>query len=283
MRDTIFAFWRRSLSTFTLAVCALSLLAGCGRDNKIYSDPIEPSGDEEPRLIDGRKSLPTGFFDHSVNQASAEMALDGTTERSVAIRLITWPETNHYYAFNGSGGGNRALLGIARYSGHKLSEIGSISFDAKILEPSHKVEVLLVADLHCDGSDIRVLIADADALESSDVDDVGDGYFRYRAGINDPKWKALDDSIMDPENLTTELVPWDGGLETADLTALIDAYPNACIRNSVTNESEMPRALPVSGILFSLGHRFHTYYAGAFIRRIEIGADVYDSSDWSAQ
>lgn len=283
MRNTFIAFWRRSFSSLTIAMCAISLLAGCGRDNKIYSDPIVPSGDEEPRLIDGRKSLPPGFFDHSVNQASVEMSLDGTTDRSVAIRLITWPERNRDHAFNGSGRGNRALLGIAHYSGRKLSEIGNISFDAKLIVPAHNVELLLVTDLYCDGSDIRVLIADADALSSFDFDLAGDGYIRYRAGLNDQKWKALDNPIMDPENPAIELIPDASGLDAADLTALIDAYPNACIRNSVTKESEMPRELPVSGVLFSLGHNMHIDYAGAFIRRIEIGTDVYDSSDWSAQ
>lgn len=283
MRETIFINWRRSFSSLMLAACVVSILSGCGRDNKIYADPITPPGEEEPRIIDGRKFLPNGFFDHSVNQASAEMSLDGTTDRSVAIRLITWPQRNLDHAFNSHGEGNRALLGIARYSGRKLSEIGSFSFDAKVLTNTHKVELLLVTDLNCDGTDIRTLIADAEALESDGVQDVGDGYWRYHAGVSDPKWKALDNSITHPLDPLVELVPQASSSATADLMDLIAAYPNACIRNTVTSESEMPRALPVSGILLSLGHDWHMDYAGAFIRRIEIGTDVYDSSDWSAQ
>ncbi len=280
--QTVFANWRRSFSSLILAACVVSLLSGCGRENKIYADPTTPVDGDELRIIDGRRSLPAGFFDHSVNQASAEMSLDGTTATSLAIRLVTWPQTNGRHAFNGDGEGNRALLGLAPYSGRKLSEIGQISFEAKNIGSPQNVELLLVTDLNCDGGDVRVLIADADAL-NLDRQDAGNGYWRYSAGISDVKWKALDDPILDPAHPTAELVPQADVFGTdVDLNALLTAYPNACVRNSVTIESGMPHGLPVSGILFSLGNETHTDYAGAFIRRVEVGSDIYDASDWSS-
>ena len=260
------------------AVCALAL-AGCGRENKVYSDPANDI-DETVNLIDGRNLLPTGFFDQSVNQANLEIALDGHDETSTGIQLLTWPTSSNAGAFNGAGTGSLALLGIAKYSSTKLSALGRVSFDSKIQAGSHAIELLLVIDLDCNSTNRRVLIAEA--AELAPGTDLGDGYRRYEITKNDSKWKILGADLLDPLNPASTLVHSNAGATNSDLSALIAAHPAACIRNGVSTDAAMPSARAVSAILFSLGGPNTTDYNAASISRIAIGSDIYDSTQWSA-
>lgn len=261
-----------------LAPLLVALSIGCSRETKVYQDPLDPVSiddtTEPPITTDGRALLPTGFYNQSVNCALVDVALDGATADSKAIRLQTLPGTNDVGSFNGTGQGNRALLGLAPYGDVQLSMLTGITFDSKSLVGTETVSVHLIVDLACDGTSIRVLTANKASLGSGTS--VADGYTRFSALLNEARWKANGAAITDPDDGSVTLVAGTADASASALDAFLVKYPAACLKNTASGDDDMPKSLPTAAVLFSLGDSSTTTANTAFIKRITVGDDVYD-------
>ena len=257
-----------------LGIAALLLLAlGCGRSNTVYSDPTDPT------ISIGRPSLPVYIYDESVNAGSVVEALDGVTSSSIALLMQTRPATsNASGGFNGNGQGNRALMGVSRFSGNALSSIGAITFDALYQTGSQGIDVNLLADLHCDGTSVRVLIASAAALAPGSAQ--SNGYIRFDADFSLPVWQVSGSSIKDPSN-TTILVYSSSGATVTSLAGLLANYPNACLRNAASGDAALPNGTPTASILLSLGTPSTIDENSTFVNHMVIGTTEFTNMSWA--
>jgi len=254
------------------------LTAACGHENKLYRDPARPM--VTPAIANTQASrLPLDFFDQSVNLATAEVSLDGTTTTSLAILLEANAGTSPAGGFNGSGTGNRALLGLAINSPRKLSSIpGGITFDAKSISGSEKIGVSLLMDLDCTGASTRVLNATAVNLAPGTAQAAG--YIRFSAAFDETRWLVSGSDITDPGNPATVLIPSSGG--AVALTDLIAKFPNVCIHNATNSDDALPKGLASAGVLFTLGDPTTATLNQVFINRISVGSTVHSSADWGS-
>jgi hypothetical protein len=268
-------FSLRGLPLVALSVLAL-VSAACGRTTKIYSDPAAP----QIATITGnmKNPLPAGYFDHSVNQGMVDITLDGTTATSLAIRLQIKAGTNAAGGFNGSGTGNRALLGQGTHSGKKLVDLANFSFDAKSVNGADALSLLLLVDLDCSGATSRVFSAAAADLAPGTSQ--ASGYTRYSADTNEAKWHVSGAAIKDPSDNAITLVPSSGA--AASLSAFLAKYPNACIFNGVNSDDGLPKTTPTAGVLLSLGSSTSIVLSTLFVNRIAIGTDVYEGLEWGS-
>jgi hypothetical protein len=258
---------------------ALSLvLGGCGRATKIYPDGSGTVG-VLPIQIDDPIVLPSGFYDQSVNHARVDLALDGASETSIALRLQTNATSNPAGGYNGSGTGNRALLGVAEQNGSLLSAIGAITFDAKSVNGTEGVAVLIQADLACDGQQLHVLEASSSALQPGLS--IGNGYVRYQAGIGQNVWTSAGAAISHSGNPSITLVPDKSSTTPVSLSALLAQFPGACLKNASTGNADLPKNVPTAAVLFALGTPSTNTYNTVLINRITIGTDVYEELHWS--
>ncbi len=262
-----------------ILLLGLSLTAACGRETKIYNDPKPDTGaqDVPPSIIIEPRSLPTGFFDQSVNQAVVDLALDGDSK--VAVRMKTSSQTQAAGGFNGTGGGNRALLGLGKHSDLKVTELSSITFDRKTIEGSEPLTVLLSVDLQCDGSSTRLLSADSQKLEPGATPQADD-YSRINADLALEVWSVSGQAIVDPSDATLELVSSVSDAKPKSLTKFMQAYPKACLKNAKTQDDGLPKNLTTAGILISLGTPDTKTNSTTFINRVSVGNTVYEASEW---
>jgi hypothetical protein len=265
--------------TKAILLLGLSLTAACGRETKIYDDPKPDTGTQDvpPSIIIEPHSLPNGFFDQSVNQAIVDLALDG--DNKVAVRMKTTAQTQSAGGFNGSGEGNRALLGLGKHFDSKLSELSSISFDRKVIDGTEPLTVLLSVDLQCDGKATRLLVADEQKLETGAIPQADD-YSRINAEFDQELWSVSGQAIVDPNDATVELVSSTSVAKPKSLTKFMQAYPKACVKNAKTQDDGLPKNLTTAGILISLGTPDTKTTSTTFINRISVGKTVYDASEW---
>lgn len=257
-----------------LMTCGFSM-TGCGRETKVYPEATAPGATPAPTVTtDVVATLPEGFFDHSVNRGSILLALDGVTDSSVALRLQTNPGANPTGAYNGSGTGNRALLGIALYSGDPLNQWHGLSFDAKVYAGSEAISVSLIADLHCDGQEIRVLTAEGGVLPTSESPT--NGYTRFVADAEDEIWTVNGPALVGAGELSdVEVLPSSDGDQLASLVNFIASYPSACFRNAASGDPSLATGVPTSAILLGLGTPDTEDMNGAFVNRVQVGSSVY--------
>ncbi len=261
----------------------LAVFWGCGRDNKVTpADRPAPSvaglsgrdGAQGPPGENGRNYLPIRFYNHSVGRALVDVSIDGVSANSVAIRLQTADGANAAGEFNGPGTGNKAILGLSQYHQKKLDELASITFDAKIYTGTLTPAINVIVDLHCDGTLLKILEADASTMIAPVAS--ANGYLKYSAFSSDSAWRAFG-GIADPANVGQFLVPDMTSASGTSLAALLLSYPQACLTNTVTTENEMPKDLPVSAIMLVLGDSSTVDLHGTFINHITVNDDTYES------
>ena len=276
---------RRRLAVLMCSVGLMSLTEGCARETKIYNDQpaavaeTEADADSTVTIIDGYGKLPRGLFDLSVNHAGVELALDGTSNTSVAMRLVTWPIASAGAgAYNGPGTGNRAMLGLAEYAAKALSEVVPISFDSKSFGGTAGVDLAIVIDLDCDGGPSHTLIATAATLAPGVS--LTASYTRYETTASDSRWRVMGPAIMDPGSPSVTLIPTTTDPGTASLNDLVAKFPKACLTNTVSTADEMPIGQTLTGIILSLGDATTSGFNGAFVNRISVGTKVHNASDW---
>ena len=266
---------------WTIGLLGLTIgMLGCGRENKLYPNANDPRqsfgiGAEGPpgqTGQDGRDYLPAGFFDHSVNQASVDLALDGSTAESVALRLRTQPIDNDPGAYNGTGDGNKAILGLSQYDNTSLQSFDSISFESKVFAGSQQLYVNLIVDLYCDGSNLKIVVADFTSLGSSTP--LSYGYSGWYAAASQAKWRAVG-GIQDPAIPANTILPSHLALGSGKLSDVAAAYPFACLVNAETGDGGMPKGQPTSAVMLILGDSTTKSFNGAFVRQITVNADTY--------
>jgi hypothetical protein len=268
----------RILKTFKYGglIPLAAMAIGCARETTVYSDPAAAAVTPQttPVSTDGRTVLPVYMYDQSVNRGRVDLALDGSSASSTALRLDISPGVNPQGSFNGTGTGNRAILGIAAHNSALLSALNSVTFDTKIFVGTEAVSVSLIADLACDGSNVHVLTANGADLGSGTAK--ANGYTRYSAGTNESKWKVEGSAIMDG---ATTLVPSTSQAGTASLDALIAKFPNACLKNTAVSADSLPQGLVMAGVMLTLGSDSSVAMSGAFVNRISVGSTVYDKME----
>ncbi|MBK7891404.1 MAG: hypothetical protein IPJ84_11320 [Bdellovibrionales bacterium] len=142
-----------------------------------------------PISTDGRVLLPRDFYDQSVGRAQVETQLDGVTSASKAIRFQTQGGATAAGTYNGTGTGNRALLGLGSWHAKPLGSLTDMRWEAKSDFGTLLVGVILQIDLKCDGGNIVVAEARPAALPAPTAKT--DGYAEYRALLTDVAWISL--------------------------------------------------------------------------------------------
>lgn len=262
-------FFTRSTSTLGLAVWLTLSLLGCSRDTTIFEEKAPEM--VLPISTDGRVLLPRDFYDQSAGRAQVETQLDGITSTSKAIRFQTQGGASASGTYNGTGTGNRALLGLGSWHAKPLGSLTDMRWEAKSDFGTLLVGVILQIDLKCDGSNIVVAEARPAALSAPIAKT--DGYAEYRALLTDLAWISLKAQVLHPTT-GAELL----STNTSSPRALSDvyaAYPAACLKNVATGAASLPKNIPTAAILWSLGDDANTASSSLFIRRFQVGSEEY--------
>lgn len=251
---------------------------GCSRETSVYIDSAPVSSDPVgPSITQPSSKLPEQFFDQSINFARATIQPDGFTADGKVIELKSSPGTSPTGSYNGPGQGNKVLLGFGFWK-VPVQQVEPLTFDSKILAGTESIGIGLQLDLACDGTSLKNLVAlGADvSLLASPAD--SDGFSRHTVSIHDAVWASDSDivpmPILNPDDNST-LVPALGGGKSS-LTALLQRFPAACLRNGVINGSELPMGVPTAAIHWTLGRATTTNANVAHIIRFGLGGLQFD-------
>lgn len=258
-----------SLGTLAIATWLALSIIGCSRDTTIFEEKTPET--VLPISTDGRVLLPKNFYDQSVGRAQVETQLDGVTSASKAIRFQTQGGATSAGAYNGTGTGNRALLGLGSWHGRPLGTLTDMRWEAKSDFGTLQAGVILQIDLKCDGSSIVVAEARPAALPAPIAK--ADAYVEYRALLTDTVWISLKAPLLHPTT-SAELLSTNTG-SPRSLSDVYAAYPAACLKNGATGAAALPKSIPTAAILWSLGDDANTASASLFIRRFQVGSEEY--------
>lgn len=147
-------------------------------------------------------------------------------------------------AFVGGGVGNKAITGFSGFNGMKLSELGGLEFDAKILVgPTTNIYFNFLVDLDCSADENLGLLKLADITARRRIVvwnpniasgyAVGGGYTRYAGSFADSQWNIVGAPALGMSPL---------GNPSAALTPL-SGYPFACVVDGVSGDNGLPRNL----------------------------------------
>lgn len=261
------------LLILALASTAFSTF-GCARDTSVY--PETANGFVDPISVGDPATLPKGFFNQSVNHAVVEFQPDGTTATSVSVSFRTTSGSNPMGAFNGTGVGNRAIVGIGSWHSRPVSQAEPITFDARHYAGTEKIGVTLQIDLKCDGSQIAVVHASGASIAAQPAISQADTFARFTASISAPIWLASTAPILDPDT-SMILVPTTGG--PVSLQAMLTKFSSACLENGSTGANELPKGIPTAAINWSLGTDSTIDTNSTFVRRFSIGSQVIEGFD----
>lgn len=251
----------------TLAALAIGLtFMGCSRPNTIYPGDPKAATSDEPIAVDPIV-LPSGFYDQSVNRASATIVENNGTH---ILRLQTSSGLNTISGgFNGPGLGNRALIGISLYEGFPVDVAARQTLEVASSTASSP-QLLLVVDLECDGTQKHVLVGEPSSLAS-------ETYSSIQFDASFPNWKVSGSSLIDSETSAIILPGTDTPHAAMSLDEFTNAYRLACIANAYTGDPGLPRSLPTAGVLLSLGNADNSIEQELDIRSWEIDTDLYET------
>lgn len=258
-----------SLLFLAIALVLFSTL-GCSRETTVYPDPVAGPAIIPPVVVDGL-TLPKDFSNHSVNKAGARFVLDGITTTSKSVTFYTTSSTNSAGAFNGSGVGNRAIVGIETWNSRPVSQAEPITFDAHTNSGMEKIGVILQIDLKCDGTSLVVVEASGSAITSQPTVSEPSDFTRFTASTQSPIWLASTAPILDPDTSAT-LVPTSGA--PVSLQPLLTKFSAACLKNGATGANDLPKGIATSAISWSLGTDSTASTNETFVRRFSIGSQV---------
>ncbi len=186
--------------------------------------------------------------DHSVNQASATSAGGGV------VVLSTQAQQNAAGAFNGSGTGNKAILGVAGYDGVKLASLSAIEVQATRLKGKGTHYLNLLVDLTCAGGALKILVYDQLKIGTSSFDLSKDSFrvVRNLDGKNTPPWLGV----------------------SYTLAQLTKDHPAACLRDAVSHDSGMPAGVKLSALLVILGDSMNQSEHQVKVTSLKVGGVV---------
>jgi len=170
--------------------------------------------------------------------------------------------------------GNRATLGLDFLHGVKLSEFEGISFKSKDDGTGYTGAglpyVTYSISKECDGTVWNNLITNLVDMNPSAPD--ADGYVTYTATIDGPSWKSTSwrDAITAKDG-KTQVLPPNSAVNAASLSALITAYPNACIYNWPNRDAADPTTAKTPAVMFMLGSSTNTTAKYVWVRELKLG------------
>jgi hypothetical protein len=256
-------------------ILIFSLFNGaCSRENAIYPEPnttspLAPASTQT-------SNLPDGFFDQSVGLARTQLQPDGRAAKSYSIELKVTAGNSALGEFNGgSGTGSKAILGFSVWR-QPLLNVFPLGCDMQSFNGSEKINISVQVDLHCDGVALYHILARGAELSAYTSTADSEGYSRIQLRHFDPVW-VVDSGdgqpIRNPDN-NLILVPTQSS-SPSSLSALLTRYPNACVTNGRTTAKAVAKSIPTAGIQWSLGSADTDTSSTSFIKRLEIGADVF--------
>ncbi len=224
------------------------------------------------------------------NSVTVEVALDGGTQ---VLRMFT-PATpaNPVGTFVGGGTGNKAIVGLTGFNGMKLTDLGGLEFDAKVLQgPVNNFYMNFLIDLDCTADETlsaltiadlrlrrRVLIWNPDIASGYAV---GGGYTRYAGSFASSQWNLVGTPFLGiPAN----------GSPSGPIVPLA-GYPFACIVDGVSADGGLPRntsdptcvtaaalpttasancGAPTAGALLLLGDSVNVTQKEIFVKRVRV-------------
>ncbi len=226
------------------ALCAA--LAGCGSGGDSLTTP--PVQNPPPPMPLPMPFVPgTGFLEidqpalnvmPQANSATLSVVTDGGTSVLQISTLAT--AANPAGRFVGGGTGNKAIVGLDGFDGLKLSDLASVTLDAKaviggtsnfymnfLVDPdcvkNEDVNTMTIADIRTNRR-IIVWIPSGGAVQP-------DGYNRYNVSPTDAQWLIVGSP-------TLGVGPNPGGPATA---LSLTGFPNACIVDGISADGGLPR------------------------------------------
>jgi hypothetical protein len=289
MQTTRYALLALVAAACTGKAAPAPFIPGDGTDTSDVDTDEDPVIDTEDTPQDTEDTLPGGFVDNcevpdgpglagvcnqSVNNADvvAPTASDG------ALVITTAGGASPIGSFNGRGTGNRALAGFHAYTGTRVNAIGNLSYDGKQITGPRGLDFVLVVDLECSGTGpFKVLTAPFELL-TSEVIDATEEINRFSAIASAEVWYAT--LGLDAPDGTEVMIDRDvgatDGLPGARLSVLEPYWPNACVRNIVSEDPEMPVTTRVSGVMLSLGRGSDSLNRNEWrVSRVEFSGDIH--------
>lgn len=240
--------------------------------------PPEPTVDCEVPDAPGLATI----CDLSVNQATAQ-APTAAGEPLVMRTLQSGPNPPGAYV-SGAAVGNRAIAGFHGYASLRVSELEQIVLDVEHvsgpLTPPAAIapEIALVVDLTCQYSEYALVNVTFENMGAPT--ELGDGRQRYTVLATEPKWSVIT-GLYD-ESGATLILPdadvarsQDPPLPLGELSDLVGAYPNACLRNTESGDLSMPRDTKTSGVMLTLARATNLVKSEWKVWRVQINDEVH--------
>jgi hypothetical protein len=238
---------------FTLLALLTGLvLSACGRPNVVYSDGAAIVSSGTPDI------LPTGFQDQSINHGEVSTAADFGITPSLQFHLFGGSSATG--SFNDTTAvGNRALLGVQKYDHSGLANFGLAVTSAS--DTSSALHISILVDLLCDGTTpLRTLETSNLALGSS------------TANTTDSIWSIDGAALKDASNNVVLASVADA--TPSGLTAMLAAYPTACLKNGHSDAPDAPTG-SVGSVVLSIGSNSSTTVESLTVSTLKINGDVY--------
>ena len=148
-------------------------------------------------------------------------------------------------------------------NGLGLGELGALRAEGRSETGDSSLYLNLVVDLACDGSALVIAVVD---VEGFAIEDLAEGYASYAADPDAEQWRAvggLDDIL--PGHLESD---------RGRLVEVVEAYPEACLRDADTLDGGMPAGVVTRSVLWVLGDSSNTEANGWTVRSLGVGEDV---------
>jgi hypothetical protein len=230
------------VATFIIMLASVACESG-----SMSVDALDVAESEALNLEPGLLGRFDSLEDHSVNNTSYDVTLD-RGRRVLELNVVGG--SNPAGGFNGSGDGNKVILGLKGYDGTPLADLNRITLDYRTVSGDQSPYVNLNIDLDCDGF----------SLEQ------GDRIAALMAPAFSTHWRTLSAG----PNTSIGLYP---GNTSSTLATLLKDAPNACLADAATGDRGMPAGDEVTeAIVFVAGDSITT--TAQTIRIDELWVDV---------
>ncbi len=242
------------IHTVASVLMAMMLLTACGRANTIYA--ADDNG--VVTIDDPVTALPAGFESQSINSSYVGGIV---WSHGAQIDMAVYDDSRAAGAYRDPAlTGNRAILSIFKYDSTPLDGL-TLSFE-KESSATAVLRLTALVDLQCDGtSPLRTFRTDSLATSVS---------------IDDTVWSVSGTAITD--STSTTLVYSTNDATRTSLKNFLEAYPNACLRNGVSDADDAPAAATAMGALqLSIGnaHAVANENQSVTLENLKVNADIY--------
>lgn len=232
-----------------LMACA-TLLCACGSGGDSFTAHPNPPAPFVPGTGFLEIDQPAINVMTQANSVTLSLVNDGGT----TVLQISTPVTaaNPAGRYVGGGTGNKAIVGLDGFDGLKLTDLGSVTLDAKVITggtsnfymnflvdldcvKNEDVTTMTIADIRANRR-IIVWIPGAGALQP-------DGYTRYNVSPTDAQWLIVGAPTLGV-----------GPNPSGPATALsLTGFPNACIVDGISADGGLPRNTSLAACVSGAG------------------------------